>query len=219
MHRLRGISIVASLVGLFVLSLTSASAALDNNLAWDWLYHAAEGQDPETEDVPGGGGVEFRTVDPSGNVYPTTSVDIYALTEEGDASSANVRYWTTSEHWVSMTKVYTVTDTFRGQGPKTFDVWKTTIPPQTAGMTVYYRVQINDGSHDAYLKADEGDFQNPLGQNVDDNNDDSWDYSYTVSPAPGGGTGNCDVAWSEALHDTFDPDYRSPIGATIPGIT
>ena len=163
---------------------TTPAGGGSNNILWDPLYHAAPSDDPQTEFVPGEA-YTFRSVDSSGNVYPTTAVDIYILTEWQDLTSANVIYSTGGgDTYLPMVWIKNITTTFHGQPSYTYDLWQGTIPAQSAGTTVYYRVQVNDGTASAYLKAANSagsGYQNPLGQWV--RNPDaagSDNYSYTV---------------------------------------
>ena len=162
----------------------TAAGGGSNNILWDPLYHAAPSYDPQTEFVPGEA-YTFRSVDGSGNVYPTTAVDIYILTEWQDLTSANVVYSTGGgDTYQPMVWIKNITTTFHGQPSYTYDLWQGTIPAQSAGTTVYYRVQVNDGTASATLKAANSagsGYQNPLGQWV--RNPDaaaSDNYSYTV---------------------------------------
>ncbi|MCX6032245.1 MAG: hypothetical protein NT169_23500 [Chloroflexi bacterium] len=155
----------------------------DNSVLWDYLYHNAPGYDPQQEFVPNDS-YTFRSVDVSGNVYPDTAVDIYILVDWQDLTTANVRYWDGSEHWVAMSWVKNITASFHNQASRTYDLWKGTIPAAAAGATVWYRIQVNDGSATAYLKANNGQYTNPLGQRVHSNADSGDDYSYTVVARP-----------------------------------
>ena len=162
----------------------------DNNIQWNYLYHNdPDNYDPTAEFVPFES-FTFREVDPSGKVYPTTNVNIYILVDWGDLTSANVVYSTGGgDSWVSMSWVKNITTSFHGQASRTYDLWVGTIPAQPAGTTVWYRIQVNDGSASAYLKygnsAGSG-YHNPLGQWV--RNPDaatSDNYSYQVEqPIP-----------------------------------
>ena len=157
----------------------------DNNVLWDHLYHNdPDNYDPTTEFVPGES-YTFRDVDPSGKVYPTTAVNIYILVDWGDLESANVVYSTGgADNWVSMSWVKNITTSFHGQGSRTYDLWVGTIPAQSAGTTVWYRIQVNDGSASAYLKygnSAESAYRNPLGQWVRNPDAPASDnYSYLV---------------------------------------
>ena len=88
-----------------------------------------------------------------------------------------------------MSWVKNITTSFHGQASRTYDLWVGTIPAQSAGTTVWYRIQVNDGSASAYLKYGNtagSAYRNPLGQWV--RNPDapvSDNYSYQVEqPIP-----------------------------------
>ncbi len=151
----------------------------DNNILWDYLYHNAPGLNSHTELVPGET-FSFLSAAADGNVYPTTAVNVYILVNWQDLSAANIRYWDGAEHWVTMSWIKNITASFHGKPSRTYDLWKGTIPAHAAGTTVYYRVQVIDGSAAAYLKAANGQYVNPLGQNIRGYNDDPDDYSFTV---------------------------------------
>ena len=156
----------------------------DNNVHWNELYHNAPVYDPQAEFVPGES-FTFRSVDASGNVYPDTAVEVYILSEWLDLSGANIIYWDGSNDvTVPMSWVKNITATFHDQPSHTYDLWKGTIPPQEAGLTVYYHIQVSDGSATAFLKSGDsigGGYQNPLGQWVRSPDAPANDnYSYTI---------------------------------------
>lgn len=178
--------LLSCLLMLLILS-PSANVVLcqDNNILWDQLYHNdPNNYDPTTEFVPFES-YTFRDVDPSGKVYPTTSVNIYIMVNQFDLTSANVVYSTGgSDTYVPMSWVKNITVAFHGQPLRTYDLWFGTIPAQPALTTVYYRIQVNDGSASAYLKwanSAGGAYRNPLGQWVRHPDAAATDnYSYTV---------------------------------------
>ncbi|MFN7118664.1 MAG: hypothetical protein ACK4TA_17835, partial [Saprospiraceae bacterium] len=126
----------------------------DNNLLWNHLYHAGSGVNPTTELVPGQS-YTFRT---EGGASAATSITV--LTDNLDAASATIRYWNGSQFFVSMTRVGTTTAAFRGQGSRTYDIWRGDIPAQPLGTTVFYRIIIQDGTALAYLKTANGTYVN-----------------------------------------------------------
>ncbi len=167
-----------------LLPLAASAGSNDNTVQWDELYHNSAGYDPVVEYVPDQA-YTFRDVDPSSLVLPTTAVGISILVDQGDITSANV-VWSTGggDNWVPLAWVANWTGSFHGQAPNAYDLWKGSIPAQPAGTTVYYRIQVNDGSDSDWLNAASGDWQNPLGQWVADNDTTSNNWSYAVSAWP-----------------------------------
>ena len=157
----------------------------DNNILWDYLYHNdPDNYNPTQEFVPFES-YTFRSVDPTGHVYPFTNVTIYILVDWGDLTSANVIYSTGgSDAYVPMSWVKNVTTSFHGQPSRTYDLWSATIPAHPVGTTVWYRIQVNDGSASAYLKTN-NTWRNPLGQWVRNPDSPATDnYSYLVEDVP-----------------------------------
>ncbi|MBN1481655.1 T9SS type A sorting domain-containing protein [candidate division KSB1 bacterium] len=157
----------------------------EDNILWDYLYH----NDPQNyeaaqEFVPFEE-YTFRSVDQTGKVYSFTAVTISVLCDWGDLTSANVIYSTGgSDTYLSMSWVKNVTTSFHGQPSRTYDLWRATIQPQPTGTTVWYRIQVNDGTVSAYLKTN-NTYRNPLGQWVRNPDAPAQDnYSYTVENPP-----------------------------------
>ena len=184
MSHLRQLAIVLFILPVLV-AIPQRAFSGDNNILWDHLYHNDPANyDPTTETVPFET-FTFREVEPGGAVLPTTDVNIYILVDHFDLTSANVVFSTGgADTWVPMSFVKNITTSFHGQPSRTYDLWKGTIPAQPAGTTVYYRIQVNDGTASAYLKSDNtagGGYLNPLGQWVRNPDAPATDnYSYFV---------------------------------------
>lgn len=173
--------IILSLVLLVGVAVLRPSATLlaapesDNNLQWDWLYHAPNAGNPLTETVPG-------QTDKFLNINGT-NVTIYALTDQNDATMARVRLWEGSERFVSMSKVGTAT--WNG---RTVDVWRANIANAITSGPTYYYIHVQDGTHNAYLKKNNGGqtggYTNPHGQFIRNTLVTDGDYSYTATAGP-----------------------------------
>jgi hypothetical protein len=157
----------------------------DDNILWSELYHNdPQNYDPTHEFVPFES-YTFCSVDPTGHVYSFTNVTIYILAAWMDLTSANVVYSIGgSDTYVPMSWVKNVTTSFHGQPSTTYDLWSATIPAHPVGTTVWYRIQVNDGSASAYLKTN-NTWRNPLGQWVRNPDSPATDnYSYLVEDVP-----------------------------------
>ncbi len=154
----------------------------DNNLLWDYLYHSASAVNPQTELVPG---ESYSFVHgASGSINETTAVTISALTDALDAQTVSVRYWDgANSTTIPMTRIKSLTASFRSQPSHTYDLWQASVPAQSIGTTIFYRVIVQDGGSAAYVKQTNGQYVNPLGQHIRGFNDDPDDYSYTVIAA------------------------------------
>lgn len=171
-------------IGLILVGLNGGICS-DNNILWDYLYHNDPANYNPTQEFVPFESYTFRSVDVSGHVYPFTAVIIYILVDFKDLTSANVVYSTGgSDTFIPMSWVKNVTTSFHGQTSRKYDLYSATIPPQPAGTTVWYRIQVNDGSASAYLKTN-NTYRNPLGQWVRTPDAPAWDnYSYVVENAP-----------------------------------
>lgn len=167
------------LLALALLPNPKSVAAGDNNVHWNELYHAAPSANPRTELVPGES-FSFQQGEANGTIVSTTNVQISILALAGDLTSAQIRYWNGTEQIVAMSKVKTLSASFRNTANTSYDLWRGTIPAHAAGSTVYYRVRVYDGSVLAVLKAQNGNYVNPRGQHVRGANYDPDDYSFTV---------------------------------------
>ncbi|MDM8532043.1 pullulanase-type alpha-1,6-glucosidase [Anaerolineales bacterium HSG25] len=153
----------------------------DDNIHWNELYHnAPTSYNPDTETIPDMGGVTFRAGHVGGTIYQTSTVEIYMLTLANDLTSANL-LWNTGGSDTTSAMVFTqqITASFHGQASQIYDVWRGTISPQSAGTTVYYRLQAVDQNASAYLKSS-AVFANLLGQHVKSPDDAGNNYQYTV---------------------------------------
>ena len=163
-------SMFVLLLTLVISLLTQPAFAGDNNVLWDWLYHAKT--DPTQETVPGLT-AKFRTM-------TGCTVDIYALADAGDLTAAKIRYWANSEQIVTMSKVGT-----GSYSNHNMDIWKGTIKAPADGgpatnTQVWYRILVEDGTKSANLRASNGSYVNPLGQHVRSDAVAQQDYNYTV---------------------------------------
>jgi glycosidase len=166
----------------------------DNNVQWIELYHHAPGYSPTGEFVPGEA-FTFRDVHANGQVYDDTNVGITILVDQDDLTSANVRYWVGSEGWAAMNWQKNWTGIFHGQASNAYGVWRASMPSFNTGTTVYYRIQLNDGSDTDWLFASGNDSQNPLGQWVADNAT-GGDWSYTILDDDTTGPAFSDAEWN-----------------------
>jgi hypothetical protein len=155
MNRVRTIKILVFVLMLSIMvgtvNFRVFSGSQDNNVLWDFLYHSANGTNPITEFVPGET-FTFLDVGSSGLAQPGMPVTVYALTDWMDTTALSVRYWDGAEHWLAMSWVKNITTSFRGQASRKYDLWKATLPGQTLGKTIYYRIRATDGSSNAYLR-------------------------------------------------------------------
>ncbi|MCA9960658.1 MAG: hypothetical protein KC443_16580, partial [Anaerolineales bacterium] len=166
----------------------------DGNVQWDEPYHNGGGNNPTQEYVPDED-YTFRDVHWTGNVYDDTAVRLTILTEEGDLTSANVRYWDGAEQWVPLSVVKTWYGVFHGQAAHLYDVWEGSISAHAAGTAVYYYIQLNDGATSDWLMAAGGDWINPLGQAIS-HNMVGTDWGYTVQDDDTTGPQFADVTWN-----------------------
>jgi glycosidase len=213
-------------VVLIIFSSSQIARAGDNNILWDYLYHSGSGYNPLTETVPT---QSFTFLDAGGSqVLPTTTVNVYILTDWMDLTSAQVRYWDTAQHFVSFSWVMNITTSFHGTASHKFDLWKASIPPHAAGTTIWYRVQATDGTANAWLKAPGGGtYTNPLSQSVRSDNVDPGDYSYTVaSGSPTATPTNTATSTATATRtsttqptNTFTPTFVPPTATVNPSAT
>ncbi len=164
--------------------------AHDNDIQWNHLYHNdPAAYNPQTEDVPGSAPA-FRVLNGDG------SADVYLIALAGDLTAANL-IWEASDawgqhNWLAMSTQYTVTVDFHNKGNTPYEVWHTTIPVNAQGVSVYYRIQANDGTATAWLKntaAPSGTYsmKNPLGQWIwsgDVASEGNWSYTLTSGPPP-----------------------------------
>ncbi len=170
----------------------------DNNVQWDELYYNAPTYNPKAEFVPNEA-YTFLSVHSSGNVYDDTSPLVSVMVDQGDITSANIRYWIGSEQWAGFAWYKNWTGTFHSAASNAYDIWQATLPARATGTTVYYRIQINDGTDTDWLFASGGDWQNPLGQWVADNATGS-DWSFTVLDDDTGGPSFSNVSWNSGAH-------------------
>lgn len=154
----------------------------DNNILWDQLYHSATAVNPQLELVPNESYSFLHSA--SGTIDETTAVTISALTDALDVQTVSLRYWDgANSTTIPMTRIKSLSASFRSQPIHSYDLWQASIPAQPIGTSIFYRVIAQDGSASAYLKHNNGQYVNPLGQHVRGFNDDPDDYSYTVLAA------------------------------------
>jgi glycosidase len=187
--------------------------ANDGNIQWDELYHNASSASPTQEFVPDEA-YTFRDVHTSGNVYDDTSVNLTILTSQYELDGAYIKTWDGSANqWIGMAWHKNWTGLFRGAASHTYDVWRGTIPTHAAGITLSYRIQLYDSGDYDYLVASGGDYANPRGQSVEDDEFGGSDWSYTVLDDDTTGPSFSSVSWNSGTHlicaDVYDAGSAS----------
>lgn len=167
------------------------AGANDNNVQWTELYHQAPTYNSRTEFVPYKP-YTFFSVDTSSNYYPSTQVRVSILVDNNDITSANVVYWDgDSTEYAAMSYDNDFTDVFHSAPSNQYSIWSVVLPApkdfspsQGAGFNLCYRIQVNDGTDSDYLNFSSGDWQNPLGQWVMDNDSTIGNFCQLVNPYP-----------------------------------
>ncbi|HRF97551.1 MAG TPA: Calx-beta domain-containing protein, partial [Aggregatilineales bacterium] len=158
---------------------------------WNELYHSATADNPRSEFVPTLAET-FFSVDPSGLYYPSTQANVYVLVDNNDITGAQVIYWDgDSTEYAPMSYVTDFTGAFKSQPSNQYSIWRATLPApmsfapaQGAGFNVCYRIQVWDGSSNAWLRYTNGVFVNPLGQHVINADSSTDNYCQTVQAFP-----------------------------------
>jgi len=188
-------SLIFALIGLWVLAIgiipsqPTFAGANDVNVQWAELYHKAPSANARTEFVPGQS-YTFFSVDNSGNYYPSTQARVSILVDNNDITSANVVYWDgVADVYVPMSYQTDVTANLNFTGDNQYSIWSGVLPTPSllgisAGQNFCYRIQVNDGADNDYLNGTSGDWQNPIGQWVVDNDISSNNFCEGVQAFP-----------------------------------